>query len=128
VPVAIDLTLSSLTFAAVRAVKRMWEAQIIGVNNSGPVNINASIGYPYGLGEPTTVFGPTLVPNAGDLLLAINPAVEDAGEFEIRIFGSYEGISVPGRCFSVEMLSCEVGLDGRQGLKKLPDGFRIVGR
>jgi len=128
VPVAIDLTLSSLTFAVVRAVKRLREAQIIGVNNSGPCNINASIAYPYGLGEPATVFGPTLVPNAGDLLLAINPAVEDAGEFEIRIFGSYEGIDTPGRCFSLEMLSCEVGLDSRQGLKKLPDGFRIVGR
>lgn len=126
--VAIDLTLSSLSFAAVRAVKRMWEAQILGTNN-GDVNINAIVSYPFDPDEtPPTTFGPTPIPNNGDLLLAINPAVEDAGEFVIRIFGSYEGIESPGRCFSLEMLSCEVGLDSKQGLRKLPDGFRLIGR
>jgi len=123
--VMIDLTLSSLTFAQVRAVKRLWEAQIIGEGH-GACNINAVISYPFST-EPPTTFGPSLVNGVGDLLLAINPAVEDAGEFVIRIFGSVEGIGLPGRCFSLEMLSCEVGLDSRQGLRKLPDGFRLVG-
>jgi len=126
--VAIDLTLSSLTFAQVRAVKRLWECQIIGPTPVGSVNINAVIDYPDDLGEPSTTFGPTLVSVLGNLLMAINPAIEDAGSFVIRIFGSYEGIVTPGKCFSIEMLSCEVGVDARQGTRKLPDGFRLIGR
>jgi hypothetical protein len=127
--VAIDATFASLSFAAVRAVKRLWEVQIIGVVN-GACNINATISYPDD--NPTdvaevTTFGPTLLDTAGSMLLAINPSIEDAATFDIRIWGSYGGILVPGRCFSLEMLSCEVGVDQGQGVRKLPDAKRIVG-
>jgi len=125
VQIAIDVVLSSLSFAQVRAVKRLWEAQIIGRNN-GACNINAVISYPDDDSTSPTVFGPTLL-NNDPVLLAINPAIEDATSFGVHIFGSYEGIGFPGKCFSLEMLSCEVGLDGRQGLRKLPDGFRLIG-
>lgn len=124
-PVALDVTLASLSFAAVRAVKRLWEAQIIGRRN-GACNINAEISYPDDAPGETTTFGPTLLTNQ-PLLLAINPMIEQASTFGIRIFGSYEGVAVPGRCFSLEMLSCEVGLAGRMGVGRLPNGFRLVG-
>ena len=123
-PIGIDVNFSSLSFAQVRAVKRLWEIQIVGVNGSpGQSNINATIQDDDG---GFTTFGPTLA-TASPFLLAINPVQEDATSFDVRIFGSFEGIGSPGRCFSLEMLACEVGLDQRQGARKLPDGFRLVG-
>jgi hypothetical protein len=124
-PIPLDATFASLSFAQVRAVKRLWEAQIIGRRN-GPCNINATIQYPDDEPGTTTTFGPEPVPSGDSMLLAINPEIEDAGTFDIRVFGSYEDIESPGRCFSLEMLSCEVGVDGGQGVKKLPDAKRIV--
>ncbi len=125
--VAIDATYSSLSFASVRAVKRLWEVQALGAYH-GPCNINAVIGCPDDLPNTTSTFGPALLDPSAPCLVALNPLEEEATTWTVRIFGSYEGILSPGRCFSLEMISCEVGLDPSMGLNKLPNGFRLVGR
>jgi len=123
--VGLDVTWSNVSFAQVRAVKRLWEVQVIGL--AAHCNINATISYPDDM-QPDTDFGPFPVAATpgSTMLLAMNPTVEEAGSYAFRVWATFEGQASPGRCFSLELLSCEVGIDRRMGGDRLPNGFRAV--
>jgi hypothetical protein len=75
-----------------------------------------------------TSFGPfPILSDPGQYLWAINPAIEEAGQYVLRVFASYENfVDPPGNSFALELISCQVGVDTKQGLFKRPVGQRIV--
>jgi hypothetical protein len=125
-PITPDLTLAGISFAQTRAVKQVWEMQLIG-EYKGPHKLNAVISYPDDFSESPTSFGPYSPSSTAPYLIAINPAIEEAGQYGLRVFASFEGIDTPGNSFSLELVSCEVGVDRRQGVFKVPTGQRISG-
>jgi len=123
-PITPDLTLAGITFGQVRSVKRCWEMQLIGTYQ-GPHNINAVMTYPDDTGFAPTTFGPAPVSSSAPYLIAINPKNEEAGQYGLRVFASFEGVNTPGNSFSLEMISASVGLNRGAGQYKLPAGQRV---
>lgn len=133
VAIPIDVTLAGFSFANVRGLKAVWEMQLVG-NYKGPHNINAILSYPDDDPDNPTVFpdpanGPFLADPDLPYLLAINPMIEQASTYDLRVFASFEGIDVQtiGDTFELEIISCEVGLDSTVGLNKFPNARRIEG-
>jgi hypothetical protein len=122
--IAPDLTMAGLTFAQVRAVKRVWELQLVG-EYLGPHNLNAVLSYPDDYSADPTSFGPYTPGSSQPYLLAINPDNEEAALYQLRVYADFNGIATPGASFSLELISAEVGIDRRQGGYKLPTQQRI---
>ncbi len=130
--IPIDLTLSSFNFGNIRSVKALWALQIIG-DYKGPLNMNAVISYPDDDPNNPTIFpDPSLGPYTPDptlpYLMEINPMLESASSYGLRIFQDFAGIVTPGETSEIELFACEVGVDGPTGLNKMPDSQRIIGR
>jgi hypothetical protein len=121
-PYCPDVTLALLLFAQARAVKQCWGLQIVGTFQ-GPHNLNASISYPDDQGEPPTSFGPFTPTNAVPYVYEINPKVEEASSYLVRVFGTP---TATGNSFSLELIGAEVGVDSRQGVFKAPPSSRIT--
>jgi hypothetical protein len=125
VPVLPDLTLAGINFTSVRGAKNLWEMQLVG-EYKGPHQLNAVLSYPDETGESPTSFGPYTPDPSRPYLLAINPKVEEAGQYGLRVFATMDDIGSPGNSFTLELLSCELGIDKAQGLFKLPVSQRIA--
>jgi hypothetical protein len=125
--IAPDLTLAGVSFGKSRSVKRVWEMQLVG-EYKGPHKLNAVLSYPDDYVTAPTSFGPfPILSDPGQYLWAINPAIEEAGQYVLRVFASYENfVDPPGNSFALELISCQVGVDTKQGLFKRPVGQRIV--
>lgn len=120
-----DVTLASLQFGNVRGLKSLWEMQIVG-DYKGPHRLNAVISYPDDdPGNPTT-FGPYIPNPSLPYLLAINPMIEQASSYGLRVFADFVGITTPGDSFEFELISNEVGVDP-SGLNKFRDAQRLQG-
>lgn len=132
VGVPIDVTFSSFQFANVRGLKSVWEMQIVG-DYKGVHHLNAVISYPDDDPANPTVFpdpadGPYTPDPSLPYLMAINPMIEQASSYGLRVFADFDGIVNPGNSFELEVISCEVGIDSATGLDKTPDSQRIVGK
>ncbi len=129
-PVAISLDVQTyvINFQNVRGLKAVWEMQLVG-NYKGPHKLNAVISYPDDDPDNPTTFGPYTPDPALPYLLAINPMIEQASAYAVRVFASFEGIDVQtiGDTFELELISCEVGIDGTVGLNKFQTSRRIEG-
>jgi hypothetical protein len=126
-----DVTFASLNFANVRGLKSVWEMQLVG-DYKGEHHLNAILSYPDDQpDEPTTFPAPDASPFTPDptlpYLLAINPAIEQASSYGLRVFVDFDGIDDPGNSSELELVSCEVGMDPI-GVNKFNDFRRIPGR
>jgi hypothetical protein len=106
--------------------------QLIGAYK-GPHNLNAVLSYPDDDPDNPTVFpDPADSPYTPDptapYLIAINPMVEQASSYGVRVFADFDGIEEPGNSFELELVSAEVGVDSGSGLDKMRDSRRIVGK
>lgn len=131
VPVALDVTIAAMNFGNVRGLKAVWEMQIVG-EYKAPHNLNAVLSYPDDDPDNPTVFpAPEDAPYTPDpdapYLMAINPMIEQAASYGLRVFADFEGITEPGDSFELELIGCEVGLDSTSGIDKRPDSSRIPG-
>jgi hypothetical protein len=129
--IQLDITFSSFQFANVRGLKSVWEMQLVG-DYKGPHNLNAVISYPDDDPDNPTVFpdpddGPYTPDPSLPYLMAINPMIEQASSYGLRVFADFEGIEEPGDSFELELISCEVGMDTSVGINKMPDSQRIPG-
>ncbi len=129
--IPLDVTFSSFNFGKVRSVKALWELQIIG-DYKGPHHFNAELSYPDDdPGNPTIFPDPADGPYTPDptlpYLLAINPMIESASSYGLRIFTDFSGITDPQDSCEIELIACEVGVDGPTGLNKMPDNQRVTG-
>lgn len=122
--IAPDLTFAGISFAQARAVKLVREMQLVG-EYKGPHRLNAVISYPDDYGLSPTSFGPYTPDPDKAYLIAINPRIEEAGQYGLRVFASFEGITTPGNSFTLELISCDVALDKRQGVFGLPQAQRV---
>jgi hypothetical protein len=132
VAIALDIELYSLQFGNTRNLKAVWEMQLIGAYK-GPHNLNAVLSYPDDDPDNPTVFpDPADSPYTPDptapYLIAINPMVEQASSYGVRVFADFDGIEEPGNSFELELVSAEVGVDSGSGLDKMRDSRRIVGK
>jgi hypothetical protein len=122
-PYCPDVTLQLLLFAQARAVKQCWAMQITGTYR-GPHQLNAVISYTDDTGQAPTTFGPFTPSSSVPYVYEINPKVEEASSYLVRVYGTPTGT---GNSFSLELIGCEVGVDTRQGVFKGPDNSRIPG-
>lgn len=131
VGIDMDITIASIQFSNVRGLKSVWEMQIVGTYK-GEHHINAVLSYPDDDPDNPTVFpdpadGPYTPDPDLPYLLAINPMIEQASSYGLRIFADFDGIETPGDSFELELVSCEVGLDSSVGVNKFPDNRRLSG-
>jgi hypothetical protein len=128
VAISLDIQTDAINFQNVRGLKAVWEMQLVG-NYKGPHKLNAVISYPDDDPDNPTTFGPYTPDPSLPYLLAINPMIEQASAYAVRVFASFEGIDVQtiGDTFELEIISCEVGLDSTVGLNKFPNSRRIEG-
>jgi hypothetical protein len=125
VGIAPNIMLAPLSLGNVRGLKRVWEFQIVG-GYLGPHNLNVELNYPED-DAPTTTYGPFAANPDEPYVYAINPLVEEASQFGLHIWADFNGIALPGKSFTLEMVSCQVGMDP-SGLNKRPAFVRIPGR
>ena len=121
-PYCPDITLALLLFAQARAVKQCWGLQLVGTYQ-GPHSLNAVISYPDDPGEAPTSFGPFVPDPSAPYVYEINPKVEEASSYLVRVFGTPTST---GNSFSLELIGAEVGADGKQGTFKVPPSSRIT--
>lgn len=123
-----DFALASMDFGNVRGVKVVWAIQIEGTYR-GPHRVNAVLSYPGNNDNaPPTTFGPFLPASDQPYVLEINPMVEEASSYGLRVFVDFVGVADPGDSAEFELISCEVGIDRRPGLNNPVDSRRIGGR
>lgn len=119
-----DVTLSSLNFANVRGLKSVWAMQLVG-KYKGAHRLNAILSYPDDDPANPTTFGPFTPDGALPYLMEINPMVEQASSYGLRVYADFVGVTSPADSFELELISCEVGVESRSGLNKFPDNRRI---
>jgi hypothetical protein len=90
----------------------------------GPHQLNAVISYTDDTGQTPTTFGPFTPSSTAPYVYEINPKVEEASSYLVRVYGTPTGST---NSFSLELIGCEVGVDTRQGVFKGPDSSRIAG-
>jgi hypothetical protein len=122
-PIVPDITFSSLNFGTVRAFKCLWAMQIVG-EYKGPHRLNVIMTYPDDDHGPT-VFGPWTPDPAKLYIFEVNPMFEEASSYGVRIYCDFVGVVTPGNSFTLELLSCEIGLE--PGINRIPSGRRISG-
>ena len=124
-PINPDYTFSKLSFAQVRAVKRWYEGQLVGLANADCF-VNVQVSYPDSpYGQPTDTFRQR-INLAAPFLLAFNPLGQEESTFQVRVFADHSGIVSFANSFSLELIGCELGVDVAAGVNKLPDSFRLL--
>lgn len=117
------IELALMSFGTVKGLKHCWAFNITG-QVLGTCQIWAQLSYPDDTGTAPTLFGPFAV-TAGVLNVEINPMVEEATSFDLVIFGTFVGVSVPGASYSLELITAEVGVEST--MAKRPNSSRIPG-
>ena len=124
-PIPLDITLAGMNLAQVRAFLCCWAMQVIG-EYRGPHNLNAVISYPDDMPDFPTLVGPFPVDPSKPYLIEVNPINERCSTLGLRVYSSFEGVNSPGDSFSLELVSCKVGLI--PGQRDVPAGQRAAGR
>lgn len=122
--IAMDVTFASLEFGGVRSYKCLWACQIVGVYK-GPHRLNAVMSYPDEDGQAPTTFTPYAPNPAKPYIFEINPMVEEASCYALRMFVDFVGVGTPGNSCQIELMSFEVGLEG--GINRIPSSRRVKG-
>ena len=122
-PIALDVELSSINLASVRALKSVTEFALSG-EYKGPHNITIFVSYPDEVGEPTTTCGPYTPDPSNPYVIQFNAMVEDATSYGLRFVVDFGGVETPGDSCELEVVTLEAGFDTKAGSAQLPDSSR----
>ena len=118
-----DITLAITSLGAVKALKATWALNLTG-DQLGVCNLRAQLSYPDDASQPTTNFGPFALAS-GPLNVEINPMLEEATSFILRVFADFAGVVSPANSFALELITAEVGIDSK--MAKRPNAQRLTG-
>lgn len=131
--IAPDITLALTALGTAKGLKRVWAinltGDIAGGGSDRTFNLRATLSYPDDSDEPPTSFGPYVIdagsPSNLPINLEINPKIEEATSFVLRVFADFAGVGTLGASYSLELISVEAGID--QTLAKRPVSQRLPG-